>query len=136
MDELVRLGVAALLGGVIVAAACGARALYFRRLAGHAEAPADDLLARYDLPAGEPGILYFAGERCVQCVALQEPALKRLASVHPVNIRKLDAVGEPDITRRFNILTVPATVVIGADQRIRSVNVGFADERTLLQQLA
>lgn len=136
MDELLRLGFATLLGGAIVASACVARGLFRRRLASHTEAPADDLLARYDLPAGEPGILYFSGARCVQCVALQEPALKRLESVHPVNIRKLDAVGEPDLTRRFNILTVPATVVIGADQRVRGVNVGFADEKTLLQQLA
>lgn len=136
MDELMRLAVAAVIGGAIVAVACAARALYLRRLAGHRTAPAIDLLARYDLPAGEPGILYFSGERCVQCVALQEPALRRLELAHAVNIRKLDAVGEREITRRFNILTVPATVVIGPDQRIRSVNVGFTDEKTLLQQLA
>lgn len=136
MDELLRLAIAAALGGAVIAAACVARALFRRKLASHREAPADDLIERYDLPTGEPGILYFSGDRCVQCVALQEPALKRLASVRPVNVRKLTAVTEPELTKRFNILTVPSTVVIGPDHRVRGVNVGFADEETLLQQLA
>ncbi len=136
MEEIIRLALAAVLGGGIIGAACVGKALFWRKLDGHREAAVDDLASQYDLPAGEPGILYFSGDRCVQCVALQEPALARLAKVKPVNVRKLVAVTEPELTRRFNILTVPSTVVIGADHRVRGVNVGFADEKTLLQQLA
>jgi hypothetical protein len=136
VQEVIRLAIAAALGGGILGAACLGRTLFRRKLAGHRSAAADDLVSQYDLPAGEPGILYFSGDRCVQCVALQEPALARLAKLQPVNVRKLRAVAEPELTRRFNILTVPSTVVIGADHRVRGVNVGFADEKTLLEQLA
>ena len=136
MEEIVRLAIALVLGAGVIGAACAGKALFRRTLESHREAAADDLVSQYDLPAGEPGILYFSGDRCVQCVALQEPALARLAKVQPVNVRKLVAVAEPALTKRFNILTVPSTVVIGADHRVRGVNVGFADEKTLLQQLA
>ena len=136
MEELIRLAVAAALGGGVLGMSCLGRTLFRRKLAGHHSEAADDLVSRYGLAAGEPGILYFSGDRCVQCVALQEPALARLAKLRPVNVRKLLAVAEPELTKRFSILTVPSTVVIGPDHRVRSVNVGFADEKTLLQQLA
>ena len=136
MEELLRLGLAAVLGGAVIAAACGGRALFRRRLALHRNTPAADLAERYDLPRGRPGVLYFWGDRCVQCISLQEPALQRLSNGNPVVVRKLKAVLEPELTKRFNILTVPSTVVIGSDHRIRSVNVGFADEETLRRQLA
>lgn len=135
MDELVRLVSAVVIAATLLAAVTAIRTLYRRRVRSHVARPADDLVSRFELPRGEPAILYLSGERCVQCVALQEPALKRLAEWREVAVRKIDAASASDLVRRFNILTVPSTVVIGADQQIRGVNVGFADEETLRRQL-
>ncbi|MCK9519985.1 MAG: thioredoxin family protein [Dehalococcoidia bacterium] len=135
MDELVRLAVAVVLAATLLAAVIAARSVYRRRLSGHVATAAGDLVSRFALPPGEPAILYLSGERCVQCVALQEPALRRLAEWRSIIVHKIDAAAATDITRRFNILTVPSTVVIGPDHRIRGVNVGFADEDTLRRQL-
>lgn len=136
MDELIRLAMAAGLAAIIIAASLAARAFYRRRLAAHRDEPAADLAARYELPAGQSAILYLWGDRCVQCVALQEPAIDRLSATHPVQVRKLRAVTETELTSRFNILTVPSTVVIGPDHRVRGVNIGFTDEQTLGKQLS
>jgi len=136
VEELFRLVLAVGLGAIIIAGSLAARSLYRRRIAAHRNEPAADLAARYDLAAGQPAILYLWGERCVQCVALQEPAIDRLSAIHPVQVRKLKAVAEAGLTSRFNILTVPSTVVIGPDHRILGVNIGFTDEQTLGQQLS
>lgn len=135
MDELARLGVAVVIAVALLVVVITVRFLYRRRLSSHVATTVADLVSRFDLPHGEPAIIYLSGERCVQCIALQEPALQRLAQWRPVEVRKLDAAKATDITRRFNILTVPSTVVIGADHRVRGVNVGFADEETLRRQL-
>lgn len=135
MEELFRLLVAAGLGAAIIAVSLLFRALYRRRVAAHQDQPAGDLVTRYELAAGQPAILYLWGDRCVQCVALQEPALDRLVERQPIQLRKLRAVTEPELTRRFNILTVPSTVVIGADHRVRAVNIGFTDDQVLMEQL-
>lgn len=135
MDELVRLLAAALIGSAIIAGMYGTRALLRRRLHANRDQSAADLADLYGLPSDRASVLYLWGDRCVQCVALQEPALKKLSAAEPVEVRKLKAVSEPDLTRRFGILSVPATVVIGADHLVRAVNVGFADEATLRSQL-
>jgi len=136
MDGLIRLGLAAAIAVSLLAAIAAARYLYRRRLRSYFGASAEDLALRFGLAAGEPAILYFSGSRCVQCRALQEPALERLAQQVRVAVRKIDAAREPEIARRFHILSVPATVVLDARHRIRGVNVGFADEQQLLEQLA
>lgn len=136
MDELLRLGVAAALVALILAAAFGGRELLRRSLARRRGEPADDIIERYGLPAGRPSILYFWGERCVQCVQLQEPALRRLSEERGVFVRKVRAADDPELLRRFRILTVPSTVVIGPERRVRSVNLGFVDAEALAQQLA
>lgn len=135
MDELFRLIAAVVLGAEIIGISLAFQAFYRRRVGSHQDQPAGDLMARYGLAAGQPAILYLWGDRCVQCVALQEPALDRIAQGQPIQLRKLRAAAEPELTRRFNILTVPSTVVIGADQRVRAVNVGFTDDQVLMEQL-
>ncbi len=136
MEELLRFALAALLLAAILAAGLGGRYLLRRSLAKRRGESADDIIERYQLPDGKPSILYLWGDRCVQCVQLQEPALRRLSEERGVFVRKVRAVDDPELVRRFRILTVPSTVVIGPERRVRSVNLGFVDADALAQQLA
>jgi thiol-disulfide isomerase/thioredoxin len=135
-DELVRLILAAGIAALVVVAVVVGRRLYARLLSRHTGAAVGDLADRYGLQPGETTVLYFWTERCAQCVQLQEPALEQLAGERGVSIRKLHAPKESDVLNRFNIATVPSTIVVGPDLRVRKVNVGFADQETLQQQLA
>ncbi len=136
MDELVRLLAAIGILGLLCAGACGVRLWTRRAAARHRGAHIGDLADRLGLPAGRPSIIYVWSERCTQCVQLQEPALVRLERERGVFVRKVHPVEAPDVVRRFNILTVPSTVVVDRERRVRAVNLGFADAEALAAQLA
>ncbi|HLQ62519.1 MAG TPA: thioredoxin family protein [Candidatus Acidoferrales bacterium] len=110
---------------VVVAAAYGLlrwRAAAAARGALHSAGP----------PAAEPYVLYFWGEGCTTCRTHQEPALRSLG----VKVVKVDAVGEPELARRYRVYTLPTTVVMAADGRPLHVNYGFANAGKLRRQLA
>lgn len=94
------------------------------------------LARRAALQAGEPAggehILYFSGEGCSVCRTHQEPALRALQGVP---VKKIDALAEPELARRYHVYTLPTTVVVGADGRPRHVNYGYAPAPKLLAQL-
>ncbi len=135
-EEIVRLGLAALVALGILAAGYLGRRLYARIINRHTGLTAADLADRYELKRGQTTVLYLAGDRCAQCIQLQEPALNRLAEQRGIVVRKLDAPSEPELLGRFNIATVPSTIVVGPDLSVRRVNVGFADAETLEEQIA
>ena len=82
--------------------------------------------------ADGPSILYFTTDSCSVCRTHQEPAL---SSLEGVPVRKVDAVVEAALARRFGVLTVPTTVVLDADGTTRHVNYGFATASKLREQL-
>jgi len=82
---------------------------------------------------GRPYILYFSGAGCTICRTHQEPALKALQGVA---VRKVDALAEPQLARRFRVFTLPTTVVMDAAGRARHVNYGYAPAGKLQIQLA
>ncbi len=83
--------------------------------------------------AGEPYILYFTGDGCTVCKTHQEPALAKLPGVR---VDRVDAVAERELAERFNVYTLPNTVVMGADGKPIHVNYGYAPAPKLRQQLA
>lgn len=135
MEELLRLVFAAAIAAAICLSAAGVRASVRRLAVRHRGARIDDLAERLGLPAGRPSIIYVWNERCAQCVHLQEPALQRLERERGVFVRKVKASEAPEVVSRFNILTVPSTVVVGPERRVRSVNLGFTDAETLAAQI-
>lgn len=135
MEVLVRFAIAAALLALIAAIVWGARAALRGRLARHHGEAADDLVARYGIPPGRPGLLFFSSQYCVQCRVLQEPAIHRLQQLVALSVVEIDAAHDRELARRFNIATVPSTVVIGPDHKVRGVNLGFADVETLAAQL-
>lgn len=82
-------------------------------------------------------ILAFSSDDCAQCHRLQAPALERVLAARPggVAVQEIDAPATPELTSRYNILTVPSTVVLDADGRAHAVNYGFANTAKLLRQV-
>jgi len=84
-------------------------------------------------PASQPYILYFTGDGCTVCRTHQEPALQRLGDVR---IDKVDAVADRTLADRFQVYTLPTTVVMSAEGKALHVNYGYAPAPKLQQQLA
>jgi len=84
-------------------------------------------------PAADPYILYFTGENCTVCRTHQEPALAKLGSVR---VDKVDAIAERELADRFQVYTLPTTVVMTAEGRALHVNYGYAPAQKLDRQLA
>jgi thioredoxin-like negative regulator of GroEL len=84
-------------------------------------------------PATDPYILYFTGENCSVCRTHQEPALAKLGSVR---VDKVDAIAERELADRFQVYTLPTTVVMSAEGRALHVNYGYAPAQKLDRQLA
>jgi len=82
--------------------------------------------------AGEPYVLYFTGDGCTVCRTHQEPALAKLG---PVRVDKVDAVAERELADRFNVYTLPTTVVMSPEGRALHVNYGYATAPKLRRQL-
>jgi hypothetical protein len=53
-----------------------------------------------------------------------------------VTVRSLSALEHPDLVQQIGILTVPATVVLDAAGTVRHLNLGYASDARLREQLA
>ena len=84
-------------------------------------------------PSSDPYILYFTGEGCTVCRTHQEPALAKLGAVR---IDKVDAVTDRTLADRFNVYTLPTTVVMTPEGKALHVNYGYATAPKLERQLA
>ena len=81
-------------------------------------------------------ILYFTGVACTICHVAQRPALARLVEARSdIRVREIDIAEEPDLARRYRVMTLPTTVVLGSSQRIVAVNTGFTTESVLTAQV-
>ncbi len=88
--------------------------------------------------AGSPvRILAFSSADCRQCHTMQAPALQRVtgARKYQVSVEEIDAPVSPELTRRYQVLTLPTTVVLDATGRVHAVNYGFASTQRLLEQV-
>lgn len=102
--------------------------------------------AAYDREAGQIDrrsgstpvhILVFSSADCYQCHQYQMPALDRVTEArrNQVSVEEIDAPTSPDLTRRYQVLTLPTTVVLDADGRVQAVNYGLANTQRLLEQV-
>lgn len=83
-----------------------------------------------------PDILYFTGANCTVCHVAQRPALQRLRSLlDDVSIREIDVAREPTWAQMYRVMTLPTTVVLSPDGQTVAVNVGFASEAALRDQV-
>lgn len=117
---------------IVAAVVAGIWGLIRLRAAWYRGREASDLLE-----AARPLILAFSTPDCVPCRTAQKPVLEQLRQqyVGRVEVREVDATLRPALADRFGILTVPSTVVVGADGRVRAVNYGLALADKLAVQL-
>jgi thioredoxin-related protein len=94
-------------------------------------------LAPSSQKTGRVHILAFSSDDCRQCHQLQEPALQRLLAQRgeTVSVEYIDAPTTPELTRHYQVLTVPTTVVLDATGKTHAINYGFANVQRLLEQV-
>ena len=82
-------------------------------------------------------ILVFSSADCHQCHQFQMPALRRVteARKNQVSVEEVDAPASPELTKRYQVLTLPTTVVLDAHRRAQAVNYGLANTQRLLEQV-
>ena len=120
---------------------CGRRFIEMRRQQALAAAPPAVFseISNVETQSRPPEvrILAFSSADCRQCHQLQAPALKRVleARAAHVSVVDVDAPDDPELTQRYQVLTVPTTVVLDAMGRARAVNYGFANSAKLLEQV-
>lgn len=96
-----------------------------------------------DLPQGGAGsdttvrILVFSSDDCVQCHRLQTPAIQKVLAARgsSVSIIDVDAPTSPELTERYQILTLPSTAILDPSGKTHAINYGFANSTKLLQQV-
>ena|SRR5947209_19491453 len=81
------------------------------------------------------GVVYFFGTHCASC-RQQGQILDRLSEDTGTSILRINAVEEPKIADSLNILTVPTTVVVDEQHRVRALNPGFRSRQVLESQLS
>ena len=88
-------------------------------------------------PGAMPSILYFTGEACTICHTAQRPALRALVAGldDSVEIREVDVAVEPELARRYRVMSLPTTIVLDGSGQVTDINVGFATGETLRRQL-
>ena len=139
-DVVARIGVLALLSVAVWGAVwLGQHYVEQQRRQALAAAPSAERLTGGDGDGTSVGvrILAFSSDDCAQCHRLQTPALRRVLEARgdAVTVVDVDAPSAPDLTKRYNVLTVPTTVVLDATGRARAVNYGFAHVQKLLDQV-
>ena len=90
------------------------------------------------VPSGKPAVVAFSAPYCRDCHTLQEPALTRLERDlnERVTVKSLSALDYPELVEQLGILTVPSTVVLDAQGEVRHLNLGYASDDKLREQLA
>jgi thioredoxin-like negative regulator of GroEL len=83
-------------------------------------------------------ILAFSSADCTQCHRLQTPALQRLKEQlgDTVSVIDVDAPTSPELASRYQVLTVPTTVILDATGKVQAINYGFANTKQLSTQIA
>jgi hypothetical protein len=90
------------------------------------------------LSQGQRTLLFFTGEHCSICHYRQKPAIELLRRDLNGTLRvvEIDAAADPRLVRRFNVLSLPTTVLLAPDGRVGAVNYGFAPGEQLRAQIA
>jgi thioredoxin-like negative regulator of GroEL len=82
-------------------------------------------------------ILLFSSADCHQCHKYQVPTLRHVpeARKNQVSVEEIDAPASPELAQRYQVLTLPTTVVLDGAGRVQAVNYGLANTQRLLEQV-
>jgi thioredoxin-like negative regulator of GroEL len=126
-----------LLAPLIAIAVMGGAALVLRLQQGGQRELVGNVVEPSESRGRLPSILYFTGEACTICHTAQKPALRALAAdIDPgIEIREIDIAAEPDLARRYRVMSLPTTIVLDTAGQVTEINVGFASGEVLRRQL-
>jgi thioredoxin-like negative regulator of GroEL len=126
-----------LLAPLIAIAVIGGAALLLRSQKGAQRELVGSVLEPVGNPRQMPSVLYFTGEACTICHTAQRPALRSLAAtLDPgIEIRQIDIAVEPELARRYRVMSLPTTIVLDAAGQVTDINVGFTTGEVLRRQL-
>ena len=126
-----------LLAPLIALVAIAAVALILRAQQGGQRMLVGSVVERSRVGSSLPSILYFTGASCTICHTAQTPALARLADDlgGGAVIHEVDVADQPDLARRYRVMSLPTTVVLTPDGTVAAVNVGFASADRIREQL-
>jgi thioredoxin 1 len=83
---------------------------------------------------GSPSLLYFFGPHCPSC-RQQARILDDLEAQVGIRAVRINTAEERDAAEWFGIMTIPSSVVVGADGAVRRVLPGFQPAPTLQEWL-
>jgi thiol-disulfide isomerase/thioredoxin len=85
----------------------------------------------------KPVIVYFTTPDCAPCKTIQRPALNHLSNVmgDKLQVIEIDATEQPDLARKWGVMSVPTTFLLDARGEARYVNNGVARAEKLMEQL-
>lgn len=130
---LERLVIAALLAGIVLVLGLAARRVAQRR-SGARLGQHLPVGLRNRVPIGVPSLLYFFGPHCSSC-RQQARILDDLEADVGIRTLRINATEERDAAEWFGIMTVPSSVIVGADGAVRRVLPGFQPTATLQEWL-
>lgn len=86
---------------------------------------------------GKPAILYFTTPDCAPCKTIQRPALTRLQDRlgEQLQVIEVNAYDQPELARRWGVLSVPTTFILDSRGEPRHVNHGVTTTDKLFDQL-
>jgi thioredoxin 1 len=86
--------------------------------------------------ASRPTLLYFRGDTCAICPT-QGRIVDQIAAQWDgrLQIDTIDAEGDSETTARYSVFSLPTTILVDSDGRVRQVNYGFTDATKLDRQI-
>jgi thioredoxin-like negative regulator of GroEL len=118
----------------IIAAAVALYWLYNHWMLGRAASQFGKLLpGRHDGPV----LVYFTTPSCAPCKTVQKPAIEQVRNMlaKGLEVVEIDAAEQPDVARRWGVVSVPTTFVLDAHGQAHYVNNGVARAEKLFKQL-
>jgi thioredoxin 1 len=84
-----------------------------------------------------PTLLYFSSESCAPCGLQQAPTIATVQQSMGgrARFREVDADANPDLVRRYRVLTVPTTIVVAPGGEVVAINYGLTEAVKLQRQL-
>ena len=85
----------------------------------------------------KPVIVYFTTPDCAPCKTLQRPALNQVSRLlgERLEVVEIDATEQPDLAKKWGVMSVPTTFLLDARGEARYVNNGVARAEKLMEQL-
>ena len=87
---------------------------------------------------GRAAVLVFTSPMCAPCKLQQLPIVDRLRLEwrDKIDVDIIDVTEQPEAAARYGVWSLPATIVLDAQQQVIAINQGVAHEHRLREQVA